>query len=207
MSPLLSGMVFSILGFKINTDMGSIHAFVFTTLNGYYEGPGKGDISWHHHGRDENAHAETQLKEGNSTLLFGRVTYEMMASYWPTPMAAESDPEVAPGMNRAKKIVFSKSLRHADWENTEIISGDIAGQMRALKAASDTSYTILGSNSIVTLFAKERLLDSLSIMIDPVLLSSGNTLLQGFPGPLNLQLKALTRMQSGVVLLDYIPEY
>ena len=74
--------------------MGKVTAFNFVTLDGYIEGPKKGDISWHRHGAEENEYAAENLKSG-STLLFGRVTHEMMARYWPTPIAIKNDPIVA----------------------------------------------------------------------------------------------------------------
>lgn len=103
--------------------MGKLIAYNFTTLNGYYKGPDE-DISWHRHGQEEGEFASDSL-EGKSTLLFGRVTYDMMASWWPTPMALESMPAVAKGMNAANKIVFSRSMERAEWENTQLINGDL----------------------------------------------------------------------------------
>ena len=89
--------------------MNKLIAFNFITLNGYFKGP-NGDIGWHRHGAEENEYAAEMLKFG-STLLFGRVTYEMMASYWPTPVAVKNDPIVAVKMNNANKIVFSRTLK------------------------------------------------------------------------------------------------
>jgi len=96
--------------------MRKVPAFTFVTLNGYFQGP-KGDISWHRHGVEENEFAVEAMKFEN-TLLFGRVTYEMMASYWPTPLAIKNDPVVAERMNKADKIVFSRTLKKAEWNNT-----------------------------------------------------------------------------------------
>ena len=92
--------------------MRKLTVFNFVTLNGYFEGP-KGDISWHKHGADENEYAIEKLGTGNM-LLFGRVTYEMMAGYWPTPDAIKNDPVVAERMNSAEKIVFSRTLKMQD---------------------------------------------------------------------------------------------
>ena len=77
--------------------MRKVTVFNFVTLNGYFEGP-KGDISWHRHGAEENKYAAENLKSGGTCVFFGRVTYEMMASYWPTPIAIKNDPIVAEGM-------------------------------------------------------------------------------------------------------------
>ncbi len=103
--------------------MRKVSAFIFVTLNGYFEGP-KRDISWHQHGPEENEYAVEMLKSGN-TLLFGRVTYELMASYWPTPYALKNDPIVAEGMNSADKIVFSRTLKKVDWRNTRLVKDSI----------------------------------------------------------------------------------
>lgn len=89
--------------------MRKLTAYNFLTLNGFYKGPGN-DTSWHKHGSEENEYASQSLKSEN-ILLFGRVTYELMASYWPTPFAIENDPNVAAGMNNAQKIVFSTTLK------------------------------------------------------------------------------------------------
>lgn len=89
--------------------MRKLSVFNFITLNGFYKGPG-GDISWHKHGEEGSKFSEENLKSAN-ILLFGRVTYEMMAGFWPSPMAYETFPAVAEGMNNTDKIVFSKTLK------------------------------------------------------------------------------------------------
>ena len=89
--------------------MAKLISFTFVTLNGYYKGP-QGDISWH---KDDDPEKNDYAKKGAASdgiLIFGRVTYEMMASYWPTPDAKKTDPETADGMNNRDKIVFSRTL-------------------------------------------------------------------------------------------------
>jgi dihydrofolate reductase len=111
--------------------MGKLSVFNFITLNGFYKGPNN-DISWHRHGAEENEFASEGLKSG-SILLFGRVTYEMMAGYWPTPLAAQNDPSTAEGMNNSEKIVFSRTLKNAKWNNTRIISVNLIEEVKKLK--------------------------------------------------------------------------
>ncbi len=94
--------------------MSKLSTFTFITLNGYFKGP-KGDISWHRHGTEENEYAAAGLRSG-SILLFGRVTYQLMASYWPNPMALKNDPVVAAGMNTVEKIVFSRTVEKGRME-------------------------------------------------------------------------------------------
>ena len=88
--------------------MAKLGVFNFITLNGYFEGPGK-DISWHMHSGEASEYAEKMSGLGG-ILLFGRVTYELMLSYWPTEYAIKNDPIVAENMNKAEKIVFSRTL-------------------------------------------------------------------------------------------------
>lgn len=183
--------------------MRKLSAFIFITLNGCYKGPG-GDISWHRHGEEEGEYSAESLRDEN-TLIFGRVTYDMMASFWPTPAAAESMPRVAEGMNKAEKIVFSKSLQSVEWENTRIISGDMIEEVRRLKGFPGNNMTILGSGSIVTQLAQEGLIDHYEIMIDPTVIANGTSIFQGITGTLNLKLLSVRTFKSGVVLLSYEP--
>ncbi len=183
--------------------MRKLSAFTFITLNGFYKGA-KEDISWHRHGAEENEYAANSM-EAESTLVFGRKTYEMMASYWPTPMAKQNDPTVAEGMNNSSKIVFSQTLKKADWKNTQVIGGNIVEEMKKMKKADGTNLTILGSGSIVTLFAEHGLIDHYEIMIDPVALGSGTPIFHNIKNKLDLTLTASRVFKSGVILLSYSP--
>src|SRR5579875_2378808 len=87
---------------------------------------------------------------GEGVLLFGRVTYEMMASFWPTPAASQAMPAVAHGMNARSKIVFSNTLREASWTNTTLMSGDAVSNVRKLKEERGPDLVVLGSGSIVS---------------------------------------------------------
>lgn len=184
--------------------MGKLSVFNFVTLNGYFEGPNR-DISWHVHGGEENSYAAERLKAGNM-LLFGRVTYEMMASYWPTPMALKNDPTVAQRMNSADKIVFSRTLKKAEWSNTRLVKDNIVEEIKKLKKAGK-DMTVLGSGSIVTLFADHDLVDQYQIMVDPLALGAGTPLFKNMKQKLVLQLKETRSFESGVVLLTYTPAH
>jgi dihydrofolate reductase len=183
--------------------MRKLSVFNFVTLNGYFQGP-KGDISWHRHGAEENEYAAEGLKSG-SVLLFGRVTYEMMASYWPTSNAFKNDPIVADGMNKAEKIVFSRTLKTVEWNNTRLVKGNIGEEIRKMKQLPGKDLTVLGSGSIVTQFAELGLIDEYQIMVDPVVLGEGTPLFRGLKQKLNLKLATTRTFRSGVVLLSYQP--
>lgn len=181
--------------------MATLSAFIFTTLNGYTHDP-DGDISWHVHGKEENEYASKSLSAGN-ILLFGRKTYELMVSYWPTPMALEHDPEVAVQMNAAEKIVCSDTLKHSDWQNTRVIGGDVIETIKTLRKTSSHNITILGSNNLVTQLAQHGLVDELQLMIDPVAIGAGVSLFANLKSPLDFSLQHVRSMKSGVVLLSY----
>lgn len=183
--------------------MNRLSAFNFITLNGYFNGA-DGDVSWHRHGEEENQYAADSLKAGN-ILLFGRITYEMMASYWSTPMALENDPLVAKGMNEAAKIVFSRTLKKTAWNNTTLFSGNIFDEVKRLKESSGKDLTILGSGSIITQLAEKNLIDAYQIMVDPVIINAGKLIFNGLNKKLELNLTGTRTFKSGVVLLSYIP--
>lgn len=183
--------------------MRKLTAFNFISLNGMYKGADD-DISWHRHGEEEGEYSAQSLK-GDNILLFGRTTYEMMASWWPTPMAAEAFPEVAHRMNAAEKIVFSNVIEEPRWHNTTAMSGDIAGQVRDMKKKPGKDMTILGSGTIVSQFAEAGLIDTYQIMIDPVVVSGGTGIFSHMNSGLQLRLTDSRVFKSGCVLLTYEP--
>jgi dihydrofolate reductase len=185
-------------------DMGYLSVFNFVTLNGYFEGQDH-DLSWHQHsGSEENKYAEEGANSG-SVLLFGRKTYEMMVQYWPTPMALQNDPVVAAGVNKAEKIVFSRTLQIAEWNNTRIIKDNILDEIRKLKEQSSKNMTILGSGSIITQFAEAGLIDEYQFMVDPIAIGKGTPIFNGISRKLDLKLKDTRIFSDGVILLTYQP--
>lgn len=182
--------------------MRKINSFTFITLNGYYK-DNDSDISWHNHGAEENKFSEEQLQQDN-LLLFGRTTYELMHSFWPTQSAKDMYPKVAERMNNADKIVISNSMQHAAWKNTTILGGDIIEHIKKLKSTKGKNLTILGSGSIVHLLTDAGLIDEYTIMIDPLALGAGTTLFSGIKNKLALELADIrTFKSSGIVVLTY----
>lgn len=181
--------------------MRKLTVFNFITLDGYVKGTDE-DISWHKHGAEENKYAAKMLKSDN-ILLFGRVTYEMMAGYWPGEYAMQNDPVVAAGMNHADKIVFSRTLKKAEWSNTKLIKHNIVEEIRKMKQAPGKDMTILGSGTVVTQLAEKGLIDEYQIMIDPVVLGNGTPLFKNIKHPLTLELLSAKTFRSGAVLLCY----
>jgi hypothetical protein len=106
--------------------MRKVILFNMATLDGFFAGP-NGEIDWHHVDEEFNEFAMAQLNAADG-LLFGRVTYQGMASYWPTNMARMNDPIVADKMNTLPKIVFSRTLERVEWNNTRLVKGNIPGE-------------------------------------------------------------------------------
>lgn len=183
--------------------MRKLTVFNFITLNGYYKGPGE-DISWHKHGAEEYEYSVEMLKTGN-VLLFGRVTYEMMAGFWPTQEAIHAMPDVARGMNSAEKIVFSKKLKEVEWNNTRLVSDDIDKEVRRLKQLPGKDMTLLGSGTVLTKLAEKGLVDEYQFMIDPVAIGSGAQAFKGMKRQLDLELTGTRTFRSGTILLCYRP--
>ena len=183
--------------------MSKLSVFNFITLNGFYKGA-NGDITWHKHGAEEGEFAAKNASAGN-TLLFGRATYEMMAGFWPTQNAIDNMPGVAAGMNSSEKIVFSKTLKKADWNNTTLIKDNIVEEIKKRKQSGGKDMTILGSGSIVTLFADHGLIDEYQLMIDPVAIAAGTPIFNGLKHSLDLKLISTRTFSSGVILLIYHP--
>jgi dihydrofolate reductase len=177
--------------------------FMLTSLDGYFEGPSH-ELDWHHVDDEIEQFILEQLK-GVDTLLFGRVTYEMMAAYWSSPNATHEDPVVAGFMNSLPKIVFSNNLDVADWNNTRLVKDDFAGEVTRLKGLSGRDMIIFGSSDLALTFLQANLLDELRIMVNPVVLGSGKALFQGMQGRLELKLLKARAFKNGSVLLFYQP--
>lgn len=182
--------------------MRKIFLFMMVSLDGYFEGPNH-DLTWHNVDEEFNDFAIEQIDQMD-TLLFGRVTYEMMASYWPTMAAIREDPIVAKKMNSTPKIVFSKTLERADWENTRL-SKDAGETIRQLKGQPGRNLAIFGSNNLVVSLAQEGLVDEFRIMVNPVAIGAGTPLFAGIGDKLNLKLVDTKTFKNGNVLLSYQP--
>ena len=183
--------------------MRRLTVFNLVTLDGFFAGQG-GDISWHNVDEEFQELANAASNSGN-TLLFGRITYELMASYWPTPEAMKNDPIVAAGMNKAEKIVFSRTLDRVDWNNTRLVKSDMIAEIRKLKQQSGKELTVLGSGSIVSQLTQERLIDEYEILLNPVVIGRGKTMFEGVKGRFSLKLTKTRVFGNGNILLNYEP--
>ena len=183
--------------------MRKLVSFMVVTLDGYTEGP-NGEFDWPNVDDEFNEFAVSQLNDID-TLLFGRVTYEGMASYWPTPAANEDDPAVAGTMNSIPKVVFSATLDKADWENTTLIKGNVADAISELKQQPGKYLAVFGSSDFTVSLLEQGLVDELRVMVHPILLGAGKSLFTGLRNRVPLKLETTTTFSSGNVLLSYRP--
>ncbi len=177
--------------------------FNMVSLDGYFEGPNH-DISWHNVDDEFNEYAVSML-DSVGLLLFGRVTYELMAGYWPSAEGLRDDPVVAGRMNNLPKVVFSRTLEKAGWNNTELVKDDIGGFIKQMKQQPGKDMVILGSGSIVSECTRNGLIDEHRIMVNPVILGEGTPLFKGLNMRLGLKLLKTMTLKSGNVLFSYEP--
>ena len=175
------------------------------SLDGYFT-DANGDFRWAHKNDEEWKAFAAGNAGGGGTLLFGRVTYELMAGYWPTPMAHQNDPEVAAGMNQRPKVVFSRTLDSVSWSNTKLMKGDLVEEVCRMKQEPGDGIAILGSGSIVSQLAAVGLIDEYQIVINPIVLGRGRTLFEGVEQRIGLRLVRSRVFGNGKVLVCYEPE-
>ncbi len=182
--------------------MRKLSVFDTITLDGYFT-DNKGDMSWAHRNDAEWNEFGSGNASGNGMLLFGRVTYQMMASYWPSDAAMKAMPEVAAGMNRMSKAVFSRSLDAVSWKNTRLLKGEIGAETARLKQEDGPDIVILGSGSIVSQLAELKLIDEFQLVISPTALGAGRSLFEGVKDRLSFALKSSRAFKNGNVVLTY----
>lgn len=184
--------------------MRKLSVFNHVTLDGFFT-DANSDMSFAHRpGPDPEWDAFVEGNAGGGgILLFGRKTYDMMAGFWPTPMAAQTMPAVAERMNNLPKMVFSRTLRQAAWNNTTLLTGDLATEVRALKQQPGEDMVILGSGSIVSQLTALRLIDAYQFVVDPVVLGRGRTMFDTVTEKVSLRLTASRAFGNGNVLLSY----
>lgn len=171
---------------------------MMVTLDGFYEGEDH-DISWHNADEEFTKFAEEQLDESD-TLIFGRKTYEIMASYWPTKHAMAEDHGTAVRMNKLQKVVFSHDVFNVDWENT-VVSTDLVAKIKELKSQEGKNIAVLGSSHLGKEMLEAGLLDEVRIMVNPVFIGKGSTIFEGLRK--NLKLTSTRTFKNGNVLLTY----
>ena len=173
------------------------------SLDGYFEGPDH-DLGWQLISDELHRHFNEWLATAGA-FLDGRVTYELMASYWPT---ADQDPAASAPMKEfariwrdTPKIVFSRTLEQAGW-NTTIVREVVPEQIAELKARPGGDM-VIGGSVLASAFWAHDLIDELRLYVQPVLLGRGRLLFQPSDVTLRFRLAEAQPFADGVVLLRY----
>jgi dihydrofolate reductase len=187
--------------------MRKLSVFNQVSVDGYFK-TSSGDMGWAHQNDDDPEFKDFIAGNavGGGMLVFGRTTYEMMTSFWPTPIAAEQFPVVAKQMNSLPKIVFSKTLKKVSWNNTKQVKGDLVAEVRRMKKEPGEQMVILGSGSIVSQLAQADLIDEYQLLVVPIVLGEGRTMFQGSKKTLNLSLAKTRTFRNGRVFSVYVPK-
>jgi dihydrofolate reductase len=180
-----------------------LYAFLVVTLDGFYEGP-DGEFDWPNVDEEFYEFAIAQLRD-TDLLVFGRRTYEGMASYWPTPAARQDDPVVAELMNTLPKVVVSTTLASADWNSSTVVGGDLAEGITRLKQRPGKGIGIFGSPTLTVSLIELGVVDELRVMVNPIALGDGHSLFRTARERLPLELHQARIFKSGNVLLTYRP--
>ena len=174
--------------------MGFLTASLFISLDGVVESP----ETWHFPYFDDQMGAVVgEQMSRTEAILLGRRTYEEFAGYWPD--ADPGDPMTA-AMNSARKFVVSRTLTEATWQNSSVITGDVAAELTKLKA--DTRLGTTGSATLVRWLLEQGLVDELHLLVHPIVVGHGRKLFtDGATVP--LKLLSSTTFDTGVLHLVY----
>ncbi len=174
-------------------------AGLFISLDGVVESP----QDWHfpYLNEEMGAAVGVQMVESDTTLL-GRRTYEEFAAYW---SQQGSGVPFADEINGAQKVVASRSLETADWQNSTVLGGNLADGVRSLKEQPGKNIAITGSPTLVRALLRERLLDELRLLVHPLVVGRGRRLFTEDLDRQPLTLVESTTFSTGVLNLIYRP--
>lgn len=179
--------------------------FMHLSLDGYAAGK-KGEMDWISLNEEMFDYASTRTAESD-TALYGRVTYELMESYWPTAAnqskATKHDIEHSKWYNSVAKIVVSKTMKDAQIPNTTIISENLPSEIKQIKEGTGKDIIMFGSPGVAHSLMKENLIDDYWLFINPIVLGQGKSLFKSLGNSINLRLLTSKIFPSGVIGLHY----
>ena len=172
------------------------------TLDGYFEGKSPWDLTYHQLAWGEELRAYSlEIGRQADLLVFGRKTYEGMAAHW---VDTTEELEIKEYMNAIAKIVVSRTLTHADWNNTRVVR-DIVGELTSLKAQPGKDIFVFGSAELADTLLKAGLVDEMRLCIVPVVLGGGNPHFKPAETPRVFKLLETRPLKTGGVVLRYAP--
>ena len=185
--------------------MRKIVLFMHTSLDGFVAGP-NGEMDWIIVDEEIFDYAGNQTNKSDAGL-YGRITYQLMESYWPTaaqkPNASKHDIEHSTWYNKVHKVVLSKTMNEVNLPNTTIISDNVSNEVMKLKQQAGKEIVIFGSPSVGHLLMQENLIDDYWFFVNPILLGEGIPLFKNIASKTKLKLVKSNSFVSGVVCLHY----
>ena len=191
---------------RIKKQKSELTVTMWMTLDGFIAGP-NGELDWIL-GDEQMSDYEIGVISDADTILFGRKTYQEFYAYWSEkgPPKKGWEKIFAAKMNALNKVVASKTIEKAEWNDSKIISGISAARIETLKSESKNGIVIYGSASIVQQLTNEGLIDEFQLLIHPTLLGDGKKLFEDV-GKTGLELVKSEAFKSGVMVLTYRPAY
>lgn len=185
--------------------MRKIISFVHISLDGFAAGP-NGEMNWIKVDDEIFDHVGKRISE-TDTALYGRVTYEMMESYWPTaaskPDASRHDIEHSKWYNNVHKIVLSRTMKGENLPNTTIISDNLSDRINEIKHQAGSEILLFASPTATHSLMKQNLIDGYCLLINPIILGEGIPLFENAKDKIKLKLLNTTQFTSGVTELNY----
>jgi dihydrofolate reductase len=183
--------------------MAKLILFNMLSVDGFFEGKNK-ELDWHTVDSEFIDFSIEQLRLAD-TLIFGRVTYNLMVNYWTNKEVEQNDPVVYRLMNSLDKIVFSTTLRSVSWGNTKLYRGHVKETVGYLKQKSEMNILILGSANLTGTLSSLGVIDEYRFIVSPVILGQGKSLFTEASKRSRLSLIEAKSFKSGNVLLRYEP--
>jgi len=179
--------------------------FMHASLDGFVAGP-NGEMDWINVD-DQLFDYGGKLTDQADTALYGRVTYQMMESYWPTagdqPNASKHDIQHARWYNRVAKVVVSKSMKGSNMANTQIVADNLSEEIQKLKQQPGKNIVIFGSPTASHSLMQHHLIDDYWLFVNPILIGTGIPLFKNINDKVNLNLVETKVFSSGVIGLHY----
>lgn len=186
--------------------MRKIISFMHISLDGFVAGP-NGEMDWINVNEEIFDHVGKRIKEGD-TALYGRVTYQMMESYWPTaankPDASKHDIEHSKWYSKVHKIVLSKTMKDEGLANVTVINDNLLNRVNELKEQKGSDILLFGSPRATHSLIEKNLIDGYWLFVNPVILGNGIPLFKNIRDRVKLKLLTTRQFECGVTELSYI---
>lgn len=186
--------------------MRKVISFMHMSLDGFVAGP-KGELNWINVDEEIFDHVGKRISEGD-TAMYGRVTYQLMESYWPTagdkPTATKHDIEHSKWYKNAQKVVLSNTMKEADLTNTRIINDNLSDSINEIKQQAGNDILLFGSPTATHSLIQLNLIDGFWLFVNPIILGQGIPLFTGIRDGIKLKLLTTRQFTCGVTELNYL---